>query len=86
MLLQAWWNETGSCRMKGRQSVVAEKIMSEAYYDPVEREREKQAARDADERNLVSGLTSRDELSRHNAFVPPEMARDAIILEWKELD
>lgn len=60
--------------------------MREDIYDPRRRERAKQDSRAADERALVSGQASRAELRRANAFVPPEMARAAVILDWPELD
>jgi hypothetical protein len=38
------------------------------YYDPVERQREKQHAREQDDRDLREGYVSREELSERNSL------------------
>lgn len=60
--------------------------MQETVYDPRELERAKQASRDADETELKSGRVSATEMRCANAFIPPEMARAAVIVEWKEME
>lgn len=60
--------------------------MSDRFYDPIVRELHKQAARDKDERDLVEGRVSVADLRRRNAFIPPEIARAAGILNWKEIE
>jgi hypothetical protein len=47
------------------------------YFDPQEREREKQASRDADERALANGMTIA-ELEAKNAF----LTADRTIIHW----
>lgn len=43
--------------------------MSVRYFDPEERIREKQIAREQDERDLREGRLSADELQQRNSFV-----------------
>ena len=47
------------------------------YFDPQEREREKQASREADERALANGV-SVAEIEAKNAFLTP----DRTIIHW----
>jgi hypothetical protein len=47
------------------------------YFDPIDREREKQASRDADERALASGV-SVEAIERKNAFLTPER----VVVHW----
>jgi hypothetical protein len=47
------------------------------YFDPQEREREKQASRDTDERALASGVSAA-EIEAKNAFLTP----DRTIIHW----
>jgi hypothetical protein len=42
-----------------------------SYYDPAERQREKDRAREQDDRALRSGEVSRDELRLRNGFLAP---------------
>ena len=44
-------------------------------YDPEERAREKQAARDADAAALASGAKTREQLTRENGILTVDMAR-----------
>ncbi len=60
--------------------------MGEELYDPAERARAKQAARQRDEEDLAAGRVDAAELQRRNAFIPGEMARNAVILKWKEFE
>jgi hypothetical protein len=60
--------------------------MKSGLYDPSERERAKQASRDRDAEDLISGRVSAGELQRRNAFISEESARSAEILEWKEFE
>jgi hypothetical protein len=48
-----------------------------SYFDPQEREREKQASREADERALANGM-SVAEIEAKNAFLTP----DRTIIHW----
>lgn len=47
------------------------------YFDPQEREREKQASRDADERALANGVSAA-EIEAKNAF----LTADRTIIHW----
>lgn len=47
------------------------------YFDPQEREREKQASRDADERALASGVSAA-EIEAKKAFLTP----DRTVIRW----
>lgn len=38
------------------------------YYDPIERQREKQLSREQDDLDLLSGAVSREELGKRNGF------------------
>jgi hypothetical protein len=60
--------------------------MEEQFFDPAERAREKQAARQQDSDDLISGRVSAQELQRRNGFIPGHVARSAEILEWREFD
>lgn len=51
---------TALCRYVG--------VMSGRYFDPEERIREKQSARDQDERDLAEGKVSAAELQRRNSL------------------
>jgi hypothetical protein len=42
-----------------------------SYYDPAERQREKDRAREQDDRALRNGEVSRDELRLRNGFLAP---------------
>jgi len=43
-------------------------MMQVNLFDPIERQREKQRSRDADDRELRMGLVSREELGARNGF------------------
>ena len=47
------------------------------YFDPQDREREKQASRDADERALANGVSAA-EIEAKNAFLTP----DRVVIHW----
>ena len=47
-------------------------------FDPAEREREKQASRDADEKALIDGTMTVEEIERKNAF----LTADRVIIHW----
>lgn len=55
-------------------------------FDPAERAREKQQARERDDQDLASGRVSAAEMQRRNGFIPANAARSAVIREWKEFD
>lgn len=38
------------------------------YYDPIERQREKQLSREQDDHDLLSGAVSREELGKRNGL------------------
>ncbi len=60
--------------------------MDEQFYDPAERARIKQDARERDAEDLASGRIDADELRRRNGFIPAHVARSAKILGWKEFE
>lgn len=60
--------------------------MHDQFYDPRERERAKQTSRQTDESDMADGRVTAEDLRRQNAFVPGDLAREAIILRWKEMD
>ena len=47
------------------------------YFDPQEREREKQASRDADKHALANGVSAA-EIEAKNAFLTP----DRVVIHW----
>jgi hypothetical protein len=61
-------------------------MVQESIYDPAERDLAKRASRDKDDLDLASGRVSAKEMSRINSFIPPEVARAAVILSWKEME
>ena len=50
-----------------------------SYYDPAERAREKQLARDKDDEDLRTGKVTREELSKRNGFFSSLDFSNAII-------
>lgn len=60
--------------------------MADQIFDPSQRARDKQASRDRDDRELADGSADARSLQRKNGFIPGEVARAAVIREWKEFD
>ena len=46
-------------------------------FDPAERIRQKQLAREKDEADLKAGRVTKEELQKRNAFIPADWARNA---------
>lgn len=61
-------------------------MMADHIFDPSKRARDKQASRDRDDRALANGQADPRSLQRQNGFIPGEVARAAVIREWKEFD
>ena len=60
--------------------------MADQIFDPSQRARDKQASRDRDDRELANRKADARSLQRQNGFIPGEVARTAVIREWKEFD
>ena len=60
--------------------------MADQIFDPSKRALDKQASRDRDDRELADGSADARSLQRMNGFIPGDVARAAVIREWKEFD
>ncbi|AOL24786.1 hypothetical protein Ga0102493_11656 [Erythrobacter litoralis] len=60
--------------------------MADQSFSQSDRAREKQAARDLDERDLVAGRIDVASLQERNGFIPRNLARRARVRQWNEID